>query len=113
MNSYSLKHRVSLQSRVPGKDSLNADTPAWVEVTKLWAAIDPLTGRELQLAQANRSEVTHTVTTRHQVRFANPLDMAKMRIVYGTRVFAIVASIVQHEEHRWLKMSCSDGLNDG
>ena len=116
MNAYDLNKRVRIERRGDELDALGQPSTApsnWIEVGTVWAAVEPLTGRERMLAQANRSELSHTVTIRYHAKFANAMEMATRRIVYGSRIFSIQASVDRQEAHRWLNLSCSEGLNDG
>ena len=113
MRAGNLRRRVAIQSRASGQDALGQPSTAWGTVATVWGDVEPLSGRELIKAQANLSEVTHLVTIRYQPQFADPLAMAKNRILYGARIFNIHASIDPGERHESLQLSCSEGLNDG
>ncbi|OFJ49597.1 hypothetical protein BA896_012700 [Janthinobacterium lividum] len=116
MDAHNLNKRVRIQERGPELDRLGQPSVApsnWIDVMTVWASVEPMTGRERMLAQANHSELTHTVTIRYQTQFADAMKMTAMRIVYGTRIFNIQSSVDRHEAHRWLNLSCSEGLNDG
>jgi SPP1 family predicted phage head-tail adaptor len=65
------------------------------------------------VAQANQSELTHTVTIRYQAQFADTRYMATLRILHGSRIFNIHAAIDLGEQHKWIELPCSEGLNDG
>lgn len=108
-------HRITLQVRGPGKDASGARVDAWASVPggELWADILPMGGRERMVAQASQSELTHTVTIRYQTAFSDPRYMATLRILYGSRIFNIHAAIDLGEQHKWLELSVSEGLNDG
>ncbi|MET3132866.1 SPP1 family predicted phage head-tail adaptor [Oxalobacteraceae bacterium GrIS 1.11] len=114
MRSNNLRHRVTFQVRGPEKDGLGQPKVlGWIDLATVWADIQPLNGRELMLAKANRSETTHAVAIRYQALFADPKAVAAMRIVYGSRILNIHASIDPEERRRDLNLSCSEGLNDG
>jgi SPP1 family predicted phage head-tail adaptor len=52
-----LRHRITIQERVLTQDSdLNA-VYDWQDVASVWAAIEPLSARELLAAQAAQSQV--------------------------------------------------------
>jgi SPP1 family predicted phage head-tail adaptor len=107
--------RITLQSRAAGKDASGARVDVWVGVPngELWAGILPMSARERMVAQANQSELTHVVEIRYQTAFADPRYMATLRILYGTRIFNIHGAIDEAEQHKWILLSCSEGLNDG
>lgn len=113
MRSGDLRHRVTFQRRSTVTDSFGAQSETWTDVATAWADISPLSGRELLAAQAVNVEISHTVTIRYQAQFAGPKAVAAMRIVYGDRIFNIHSSLDVDERHRELKLTCSEGLNNG
>ena len=113
MRAGEFRHRITLQQRTPSQDALGGQLPTWSDVATIWADIEPLSARALMAAQANRSELTHTVTIRYQARFADPLYMATLRILYGKRVLNINGAIDAGERHKSIELPCSEGLNNG
>lgn len=100
--------RVTIQSRSTTKDSFGEAQQTWSTVITCWARIEPLSGRELVLAQAINAEVTHLVEI-----FYRPTVTAAMRVVYQGRVFNIVSVIDPDTAHISLELLCSEGLNQG
>lgn len=102
-----MRHRITFQ-RFTGKqdefgDPIQADDSNWEDVVTVWAAIDPLKGREFYAAQQSQSEITHNVYCRYRAG----LNSA-MRIKYRTRKFSI-ESIIDHEErHQSLLIKCKE-----
>ena len=113
MRAGELRHRVTLQQRAGSQDALGGQLPTWSDVATVWADVEPLTARALMAAQANRSELTHTVTIRYQSRFAGPQYMATLRVLYGARALNINGSIDVGERHKMIELLCSEGLNNG
>lgn len=113
MRAGDLRRRVTIQQRSAPADALGQPVQAWEDVATVWADVAPLSGRELVSARAVNAELTHTVTIRYQGLFGNPLAMAKMRVLYGARVFNIQGSVDPDERHKSLELSCSEGLIDG
>lgn len=114
MRAGELRHRVKLQSRSGGRDTLGAQVNSWTDVTTtFWAAIGPLTGHEQFTADAMHSEVSHMVTTRYQAVFADPKAVAAMRLLYGTRIFSIHAVINTEERNAEVRLLCSEGPGEG
>lgn len=108
-----LRHRVTVQSRSAAVDALGQESLAWADMATVWADVSPLSGRELLLAQAGRSEVSHLVTIRFQRQFADPVAMAKCRLNYNGRLLNIAASRDIDEVHQYIELSCTEGLNEG
>ena len=69
----------------------------------MWAAIDPISGREFYAAEQSQSEVSHKV----RCRYRTGLDTA-MRIVYGRRKFKIISIIDWEERHESLLIMCKE-----
>lgn len=103
-----LRKRVTIQKRSQVQDAYGQPLTAWEDVATVWAAIEPISGRELLAAAAVQSEVTHQVILRYR-----PGVVSKMRIVYGSRIFDIQNVLDENERHRELTLLCVEGLNDG
>ncbi len=102
-----LRHRITFQ-RFDGEsddygDPLEADDSHWTDVATTWAAIDPVSGRELYAAEQSQSEVTHKVRLRYR-----PGLTTAMRISRGKRRFKILSIIDWEERHESLLMMCKE-----
>lgn len=113
MDAGTLNRRITLQSRAITQDSTGGQVATWVDVATVWASIEPAAGKELLTAQSLRLDAPRTITLRWQRAFANPQAMAALRIKYGTRLFDIISSTDEHEEHRWLVLLCREGMSNG
>lgn len=116
--AYQLNKRVLIQAPAAGRDDYGQAAEGWIDVFtdgdhKIYAAINPLSVRELFAAQAAQSEATAKVTVRYYPALANPTEVAKMRVVYGERVFNIAGSVNRNEGGRWVDLLCTEGLNNG
>lgn len=111
-----LRHRISLQRRAALLDS-NGDVQqdpttgevsyAWSELTELWAAIEPLSGREFIQSQATQSKVTGRIVIRHYTNIN-----AGMRIVHNGTVYNIEAILPDKESGlEYLTILTSEGVN--
>lgn len=113
MRAGDLRHRVQLQQRAAAADALGQPSLAWTNVATRWAEVSALSGRQLVAGQAIRVEVTHLISLRYEAQFADPKQVAAMRILYAGRIFNIHASRDLEERHRSIELWCSEGLNDG
>lgn len=104
-----LRKRITLQRRNATLDAAGASIPSWQDVGTYWAAIAPLSGRELQAAQSVQSSITHEVTLRW---LGGTVPDPTMQIVYGTRKFNINAVINQDERNRTLTLSCTEIIGE-
>ena len=107
MRSGRLNRRVTIQALSISKDQFNADIESWVDVTTVWAQIEPLRGREYWQAKQVVGEVTGRITIRYQ----QGID-EKMRIVYGDKTYNILAVINPEERNRTLQLLVKEILND-
>lgn len=108
-----LNKRVTLQSQTIARDEAGGEVVTWADVADVWAYINPLSGHELANAQASFAEVTHMIIIRWQSAFSDPQAMAKMRIVYAGRRFAIGSAVDIDMAHQFLAISAQEGLSDG
>ena len=104
-----MRHRITFQ-RFSGAlddfgDPLQADAANWTDVATMWAAIDPISGREFYAAEQSQSEVSHKI----RCRYRTVLDTA-MRITYGKRRFKIISLIDWEERHESLLLMCKEVL---
>lgn len=102
-----MRHRITFQRFSGAQDSygdpLLADDSEWDDVATLWAAIDPVSGREFYAAEQSQSEVTHKI----RCRYCAGLQTA-MRILYGPRKFRILSIIDWEERHESLLIMCKE-----
>jgi SPP1 family predicted phage head-tail adaptor len=91
MNVGSLVHRVQLQRVTVAVDSHGDQTKTWTTLGTVWAAIEPLSGREFLSA----SQVASDVTVRIKVRGRRDIRLTpkdRVRFVdpnHGERLFDI------------------------
>lgn len=102
-----LRHRIAFQ-RFCGEqddfgDPLQADDANWVHVATVWAAVNPISGREFYAAEQSQSEVSHKISCRYRTG----LDTA-MRITCGSRRFKIISIIDWEERHESLLIMCKE-----
>ena len=108
MRSGDLRRQVLIQQRGTTTDSYGQRSTTWSDVATTMADIQPLQGRELEIAQAINAEVSHTVVMRYRTGIT-----AAMRLVYQGRKFAIHAVTDVDTRHKTLQLTCAEGLSDG
>lgn len=103
------RHRISFQTYTGEADEFGdpvlMDDDNWTETAKVWASVNPISGRELFAAEQSQSEVTHRVRCRYRSG-VTPL----MRIVFHDRVFRILSVIDFEERHETLQIMCREVL---
>lgn len=104
MRAGELRHRITIQEFVEQVDEYGTPIGSgWQDVATVWAAVEPIQGREYILLQNTQSELT----TRVRIRYRPGIKPA-MRVVYGTRIFDIQAVIDFEERHVELQLMCKE-----
>lgn len=110
MQAGKLRHRVTIESLVETQDgTTGAISRAWSTVATVWAAVEPLSGREFLAAQETQSQVTARIVIRHRSDVTT-----KMRIAIGAdryNIHGILPDKVSGREY--LTLMVSRGVNDG
>lgn len=102
-----MRHLITFQ-RFAGEpdsfgDPLLTEDSEWESMATVWAAIDPISGKEFYAAEQSQSEVSHKV----RCRYRNGINTA-MRIKFGERRFAILSVIDWEERHESLLIMCKE-----
>ena len=100
-----LRHRVTIQEKAAVTDSFGEEINDWSDVCTVWAAVEPLKGREFFAAQKENAETTVRITIRY--RFGITADM---RVLYCNNVYEINAIIDLEERHVELQLMCRELL---
>lgn len=110
MRAGDLRHRVELQRPVFSQDPVTGEmTPAWVEVAKIYAAIESLSARDFLAAAAAQSKVSARIV----IRYRAGIDPT-MRIVYRDKIYNIEGVLADPKSGLdYLTLPCSEGVNDG
>lgn len=103
MRAGELRHKITIQELVEQVDEYGTPTgtSTWQDVCTVWAAIEPIQGREYVLLHSTQSELS----ARIRIRYRSGIKPA-MRVVYGDRVFDIQAVIDTQERHIELQLMC-------
>lgn len=92
--------------RPPGpgdRDEYGQPITEWMEVATVWAAIEPLRGREYFAAMTEHAEVT----TRIRIRYREGIDRT-MRVQYGATVYEILHIIRPEFGKKELQLMCKE-----
>lgn len=104
-----LRHRVAIQERVQDQDSDTGDiVESWLTLATVWAAVEPLSGREFLAAAATQSLVTAKIIIRKRT-----VD-ATMRVVHRGTIYNVAAVLADKDSGlEYLTLMCSEGPNVG
>ena len=101
-----LRHRIEIQSPIPGQDSYGGyDETTWTYVATVWAAIEPLKGKEYWDAQQVNAESDIRVRIRYR-----PGISPENRILAGSRVLNIQSVIQPLEGGREIQLLCREAV---
>ena len=106
MKAGELRHRVKIQKldeAQGGTGEILKGDADWSDFAERWAAVEPLQGRELFIAQQVSAEVNIRVRLRH-LGGVTP----RMRILFGGREFDIKAVLNPLERKRETELLCKE-----
>lgn len=107
MRAGRLRHRVTLQSKVEARDSYGATTITWDDEATVWAAIEPLSGREYFSQQQIQAEASVRIV----VRYYSGLSTA-WRVKDGSTYYDIVDVLNHDERNRMMTLMCRTGVSE-
>jgi len=96
MQGGKLRHRLTLQAPVVTQASDGGQVVTWQDVEQVWAQIEPLSMREMVLAQQVQSRVTHKIRLRYQATLPPTYQLVST----SGRVFALASVRTIDERNR-------------
>jgi len=112
MKAGDLRHPVEIQHftavRDPGSGEFG--DPAWQKFASTWAAVEPLSAKDLIAAQAAQSEATARIVIRYR-----PDVLSAMRIVHRGQIYSIEGPPLEDQKsgQEYLTILVSKGVKDG
>lgn len=105
MRAGKLRHRVTIQSASETQPDSNMGQPveSWSDFATVWAHVEPLHGRERMVAQERTAELDTRIT----IRYLSGV-LAKMRVIYGSHTYDILAVINLDERDREMQLMCKE-----
>lgn len=103
MRAGTMRHQITIQRATVTRDTFGAEVETWEELATVWAAVEPLSGRELIAAAAATADLSTRVRIRYRVGI-KPTD----RVVYGDRTLEILTVIDLDERHREMHLMCRE-----
>lgn len=100
-----LNKRVILQQPQEQRSLSGQSTDTWADAFEVWAAVEPLQGKDLWQAQSITPLATAKITIRYRTNFDG-----NWRVKYQGRVFNIIGHPIDpNEEHVFLVLNCIEG----
>ena len=103
-----LRHSVIIQTPTEVNDSHGQPIKTWATFATVYAAVEPISGREY----FDAAQINSEITTKIIIRALSGVT-TKMRISYDSRLYNIQSIINVRERDREMHLICSEGLNDG
>lgn len=101
-----LRHRITINQPSLGTATAYGNAPvAWALVGKFWASIEPIGGREFEVAKSYAATVSHKISMRYA-----PGILPTCQIVFGTRTFNINGIMNAEGRNRMLVMFCTEKI---
>jgi SPP1 family predicted phage head-tail adaptor len=104
-NSGNLRHRVTFQRLTEATNEVGETIQKLQDYRTVWAAIEPVTGREYYEAQKMQPELTYKITIRYL-----PDITPSMLIKYKDRLFQINDIINPDERNFTLQLMCIEKI---
>lgn len=105
-----LRHKVVIQSPVETQDTATgAMEVIWVNDASVWAAIEPISGREFIASQSEQSKVTARITIRYRSGITS-----KMRLYHEAQnKYYNIEAILSDKDSglEYLTLPVSEGVN--
>jgi len=103
MRAGDLRNRVTIQSKAVVQNSFGEEDITWTELATVWAAVEPLRGREF----LDGRMVTAEITTRIRIRQRDGIS-PEMRVVFGAKIYDIIAVVHVEEREREIHLMCQE-----
>jgi SPP1 family predicted phage head-tail adaptor len=108
MRAGKLRHQIVIQNMIESHNSYAEVETSWVDYATVYAAIEPIQGREFFAAL----QVNAETTVRIRIRYLSGVTK-KSRVTFEGRIYNIQSIIDADERHREMQLMCSEGVNDG
>ena len=102
MSPGDLTQRVSVERRTTAPDELGQPVDTWIALATLWAAVEPVAGREFIAGGALQSQLT----TKIRIRYLAGLTTAD-RVIHGGRQYNILSVIDYRSARREIVLMCN------
>ncbi len=105
MRAGELRHRIKIQQKSVTRGTMGGETVTWTDVSTVWAAVEPISGREYYAAQQTQAEAQTRIRIRHLAGITT-----SMRVLWGTRVFDIIDVLDVKERGREIHLMCKEAV---
>jgi SPP1 family predicted phage head-tail adaptor len=100
------RHLVHLERPAhTARDAAGHPVPGWEAAGEAYASIEPLSGRDLEIARQSAARVTHRVT----LRYRDGLD-SRCRVIHRDRTLNVRSILRVEEGSRELALLCEEAV---
>jgi SPP1 family predicted phage head-tail adaptor len=103
MRAGKLRHRIVIQEKSVTRTASGAETVSWAEYDTLWASVEPLSGRELEMAKQLHDEISVRMWIRYRSGVA-----PEMRVSWDSRTFDVVSVLNTAERDIKMQLMCRE-----
>tara|TARA_Y100000310_G_scaffold26152_1_gene24949 strand:- start:64 stop:399 length:336 start_codon:yes stop_codon:yes gene_type:complete len=100
-----LRHSVIIQTPTLTQDAVGGQDTSWATHATVWAELKPISGQEYLDPRSVQAEVSHQV----RIRYLSTVT-PDMRLLYGARVFEIVAVMDVDTRGREMLLNCKEDI---
>ena len=103
MRAGRLRHRITIQNPTKQRNQVGETVLAWKDLATVWAAVEPVSGKEFFAAKQVIAEVTHKIRTRYR-----PGISPQSRVLFNGRTFEVNSVINRDERNRELEIMATE-----
>lgn len=100
-----LRQRVTIQDKSVAQNTYGEEVITYVDWATVWAAVEPLRGREFLEGR----QITAEVSTRIRIRYRSGIS-PEMRVVFGSIIYDIQSITHLEEREREIHLMCQEIL---
>ncbi len=105
MKGGQLRQRVIIKEKSVTQNTYGEEVITWNDVDTVWAAVEPLRGREFM----DGKQITAEVSTKIRIRYRSGIT-PEMRAVFGSIAYDIHSIIHIEEREREIHLMCQEIL---
>jgi SPP1 family predicted phage head-tail adaptor len=105
MRAGPLRQRVTIKDKSVSQNTYGEEVITWTDVDTVWAAVEPLSGREF----LEGKQITAEVSTRIRIRYRSGIT-PEMQVVFGSITYDIHSIIHIEEREREIHLMCQEIL---
>ncbi len=105
MRAGDLRHRVTIKSKTAARDDYGQETITWTTFATIWAAVEPMSGREYEAGQ----QLEAAVDTRIRIRYLAGV-VPYMQVIFGSHTYDVQSVIHLKEMQREMHLMCQEVL---